>query len=380
MTTATTFAKIENKDVSHDQSTIYLDNGKVIHTDSNSSVSFEDDFDSIPIVDLADMYSSDLAKRKKVAKNIFDVCTKVGFFYAINHGIPDEISENTFKWSKEFFHSLTEDQKMEVYTGLLPDSEYQGYHPFGRYNRGNRKYNDLMEAFNFTYERDFDPLKPEKNSDCTEFKNLWPSSLPGFKENMFKYHSECLKVSRTLIKIVALALDLPEDYFDEAVTTPAACMRILHYPQQDVTEDEQNGIGAHSDFEIFTLVNPGKVSGLQVLNKRNFWVKVPPIEGALVVNVADCLMRLTNDKFVSTIHRVVNNSATTRYSIPFFFGFNPNYVLNPLPTCVSEENPQKYPVTTCREYLIWRAQRAKANKKEIDEMFAQKASKKQSES
>jgi len=124
--------------------------------------------------------------------------------------------------------------------------------------------------------------------------------------------------------------------------------------------DDQLGIGAHTDFECFTFVSQDEQGGLEVLSKSGYWVKAKPIPGSLVVNIADCFMRQTNDFFVSTVHRVVNKSGAERYSCPFFFGFDRSKLLEPVPSCVSEDNPMKYPIVTSGEYYKWRAARSKA--------------------
>ncbi|KAG7887665.1 hypothetical protein KL936_004362 [Ogataea polymorpha] len=348
-----------------------LANGIEVRENNDFSV---DDFDHIPILDISRMWSDDFEERKSLSTELREVCSKVGFFYAKNHGVPKEIASGPFRQARNFFSQPME-KKMEVYTGLLPENCYYGYHPLAEYNMNGKKYNDLYEAFNFGYEFEEDPEKPKEKPDHYENSNIWPTGkgLENFKKEIFDYHRHLLTLSRRLIRIMALALDLPEDYFDEAVKFPAAGMRLVHYPPQKVDADEQVGIGAHTDFECFTLVNQDMVGGLEVLNKSGNWVKAPYIEDTFVVNVADCLMRLTNDTFVSTVHRVVNNtSGTDRYSCPFFFGVDKRYVLNPLPTCVSSEKPAKYPVTTCGEYLAWRASLSKARRQKAKELAEQK--------
>jgi isopenicillin N synthase-like dioxygenase len=112
--------------------------------------------------------------------------------------------------------------------------------------------------------------------------------------------------------------------------------------------------------ECFTFVTQDDCGGLEVLSKQGAWIRASPIPGSIVVNIADCFMRQTNDFFVSTVHRVVNQSGRERYSAPFFFGFNRSKVLEPLPTCVSDENPMKYPTMTAGEYYKWRTNTNKA--------------------
>lgn len=211
---------------------------------------------------------------------------------------------------------------------------------------------DLSEAFNWAYDPAEDPEAVDKEGKSV---SIWPSDLPGFREGLYAYHTKLLQLSRRLTRIFALALHLPEDYFDEYVKKPEAGMRILHYPAQERSADDQQGIGAHTDVECFTIVTQDSCGGLEVLSKGGSWIKASPIEGSFVVNIADCFMRQTNDFFVSTVHRVINRTGKERYSVPFFWGFDRTKLLEPVPTCVSSENPMKYPVVTGGEYYHWRS-------------------------
>lgn len=214
----------------------------------------------------------------------------------------------------------------------------------------------MSEAFNWAY----DPVEdPESAPDCPPSVSIWPTNLPGFREGLYAYHTQLLRLARRLTGIFGLALHLPEDYFDDYIRKPEAGMRILRYPEQKHPVDEQNGIGAHTDVECFTIVTQDSTGGLEVLSKEGVWVKARPIPGSFVVNIADCFMRQTNDFFVSTIHRVVNLSGKERYSMPFFFGFDRAKPLEPVPTCVSEDNPMKYPIMTGGEYYTWRSNKQK---------------------
>jgi len=243
---------------------------------------------------------------------------------------------------------------MEVDTALVPN-EYVGYHAMKNYNRNERKHHDLSEAFNLAYSPEQDPENPSTEPGTS----IWPADVPGFKEGLYAYHTPMLQFARKMTQIFALALHLPESYFDEYIKRPEAGMRILHYPAQEHSADDQNGIGAHTDFECFTIVNQDASGGLEVLGKAGNWVRARPVPNSFVINIADCFMRQTNDFFVSTVHRVINKSGKERYSIPFFYGLDRSMPLEPIPTCVSETNPMKYPVMTAGEYYLWRAKKSK---------------------
>ena len=174
--------------------------------------------------------------------------------------------------------------------------------------------------------------------------------LPNFKAEVLLYWQECLKLARRLVKIFALCLDLPEDYFDRFTTYPGSDGVFNFYPAmtpEEAASSQDVGIGSHTDLQCFTLLWQDLLGGLQVLNKEGQWIKASPIPGTLVVNIGDYLMRLSNDKFKSTVHRAYNRSTVDRYSMPFFFGFNFNEKCGVLPSCTSEANPPKYEPISC---------------------------------
>ncbi|KAH8887973.1 Clavaminate synthase-like protein [Thozetella sp. PMI_491] len=331
-----------------------LNNGAVFTFNSNVATNL----DKIPIVDAAGIWSANLEDRQKVAEEIRRAASGIGFFYLINHGIDRKYAKGVMGQAKRFFE-LPIKKKMEVFTGLVPN-EYVGYHPMECYNRNGWKHQDLSEAFNWAYDPREDPDAVDLNQPAV---SIWPSDLAGFREELYAYHTQLLNLSRRLTRIFALALHLPETYFDDFVKRPEAGMRILHYPEQEHSADDQNGIGAHTDVECFTIVTQDSAGGLEVLSKSGDWIKAEPIEDSFVVNIADCFMRQTNDFFKSTIHRVINKSGKERYSAPFFFGFDREKLLEPVPTCVSEENPMKYPVMTGGQYYMWRTNKQKATNK-----------------
>lgn len=163
------------------------------------------------------------------------------------------------------------------------------------------------------------------------------------------YWAACLTLARKLVRIFALSLGLEEMYFDEKVTYPGADMVLNYYPPRTAEEEAENaiGLGSHTDLQCFTLLWQDMVGGLQVLTREGQWIKAPPIEGTIVVNIGDFLMRVSNETFKSTVHRVFNASKAERLSMPFFFGFNFNEVCGVIPSCASEENPAKYEPICC---------------------------------
>ncbi|KAG8842694.1 hypothetical protein FRB91_003985, partial [Serendipita sp. 411] len=159
-----------------------------------------------------------------------------------------------------------------------------------------------------------------------------------------------VKLGLRLFPLLALALDLPENFFDDKVTKPAAIMRILHYPPQSGRVDDRViGIVMRQVFTI--LYQQDEIPALQVLNSAGKWIQAIPIHGTLVVNLGDQLARWTNDVFKSTVHRAINRSGVRRYSIPLFFGTDYDVPIEALPSCVSDTHPAKYEPITAGEYV-----------------------------
>jgi len=131
------------------------------------------------------------------------------------------------------------------------------------------------------------------------------------------------------VRIFALSLDLEEDYFDSRTTYPGSDGVFNYYPPRTEEETRNNsvGLGSHTDLQLFTLLWQDMIGGLQILNNEGQWIIVTPIEGTIVVNIGDFMMRLCNDTYKSTVHRVYNQSTGERVSMPFFFGkINQNYI------------------------------------------------------
>jgi isopenicillin N synthase-like dioxygenase len=154
-----------------------------------------------------------------------------------------------------------------------------------------------------------------------------------------------------LHKAFARDLKLDDDYFSAMLDQPMATLRLLHYPTPEKPPAKgQIGAGEHTDYGNVTLLLTDGVAGLEVRTRDNQWIKAPALEHGFICNIGDCLMRWTNDVYVSTPHRVQLPSAE-RYSIAFFLDPNPTARVEVLETCIDADNPAKYPPVSGAEYL-----------------------------
>ncbi|ODO11636.1 hypothetical protein I350_00420 [Cryptococcus amylolentus CBS 6273] len=320
------------------------------------------DFTSIPIVDLSDARSPEFEKRKAVADNIRDACLNAGFFYVKNHGVALDVVEKTYEQSKEFFKLPAEVKKS---VDISKSENFRGYMGLLTENNDPTNKGDMHEAFNMGLDPEVDPAsfaQDIKEGELKHSENLWPDEKDWqgakvFKQANLDYYKQVLALGQSLFPLFALALNLPETFFDDKILHPAAIMRILFYPA--LAREEQDrltpGIGAHTDFECFTILRQDDVpSALQVQNRKGDWVDAPYIHDTFVINIGDQFARWTNDIFVSTRHRVLPALAKDRYSIPFFFGCDHDVPLIPPETCVTKDRPARYEVMSAGAYVHMR--------------------------
>ncbi|KAF1936245.1 Clavaminate synthase-like protein [Clathrospora elynae] len=316
----------------------------------------------IPVVDLSPSFSSSLADRQAVADQIRKACTTSGFFYISNHGVPESARDGILHQAERFMHDLPLEKKEELH---LKNNKFGlGWEP-SEYTSiaGDR---EEKEVFNFAYEAALDRTGGDglyRNLDgSTESSNMWPreEDLAGFYEAVKEYYGAALDLARHLFRLFALSLYLPETYFDSMTTHPGGIARLLYYPPpknplpNHLSNEEQIGLGAHSDYECFTILLTSTTPGLEILKPSGHWHIASHLPGAFIVNVADFLMRWTNGLYKSTVHRVVNRSSEPRYSVPFFFSVNYDTVIETLPMCVKEGEESTWKPIRAGEYILER--------------------------
>ena len=302
---------------------------------------------AIPVVDLSDFLSDEEKRKKTFVQAIGNAYEDVGFVAVKNHGIPNELIADLYKYVQQFF-SLPIDKKKHYEKPELAGQ--RGYTSFGKEHAKGSEAPDLKEFFQFgqTVE-DNDPIKSEYP------ENITVNEVPQFTPTFFKAYRAFEKSGSALLRAIALYLDLNENYFDEHVHNGNSILRAIHYPP--IMQEPKSAIRAeqHEDINLITLLVGASADGLQILTNQNEWVGVTSLPEQIVVNVGDMLQRLTNNKLKSTTHRVVNPPRamwhTSRFSIPFFLHPKSEMSLVCLESCVDKNHPKAYPDATAGEYL-----------------------------
>jgi isopenicillin N synthase-like dioxygenase len=298
-------------------------------------------FTEIPVVDVSGLFGTD-EERATVAETLGRAARDVGFLYVTGSGVPDELFRDLLTVTKSFF-GLPVEEKMKVYIGN--STNHRGYVPTGEEGGyvselpDDKRPDDLKEAFDLSLELPADDPEYLAGNPMLG-PNQWPE-LPGMKQMVNRYYDAVLGFGKALLQGFALALGEPADRFDQFVTRAPSQLRLIHYPL-DRNATDAIGIGAHTDFEVFTLLKP-TAPGLEVLNGVGEWIDAPPMDGAFVVNIGDMLEIWSNGAFVSTTHRV-RKVAEERYSFPLFFNVDYDVLVSPLERFVREDGSNKLPL------------------------------------
>jgi isopenicillin N synthase-like dioxygenase len=313
---------------------------------------------AIPVIDISPLVSGSPAQAQAVAKALGHACRDVGFFYISGHGVPPALMERVFDTSAAFFTGPASIREAVSFSG---PGDNRGYIRLGGETLDPGKPPDVKEAFNIGLE--LPPDDPQMLARAPfRAANLWPD-MPGFRDTMLDYFNRVWRLGRDLHRRFALDLGLEPDYFETRLDRPNATLRLLHYPQSTTPPSEgQLGAGVHTDYGNVTLLATDEVGGLMVQDRSGRWLDAPVIPDTFVCNIGDCLMRWSNDVYVSTPHKVVN-PGKDRYSVAFFLDPNPDAVVACLPTCVSTDRPAKYAPITGAEFLRSRLEPTYAAKK-----------------
>ncbi|CAN5448701.1 2-oxoglutarate and iron-dependent oxygenase domain-containing protein [soil metagenome] len=312
---------------------------------------------TVPIIDLAPYFSGTPEGKASVAREVDEAARSIGFLVITNHGISPALIERVSSLSRTFFAMPLADKRK---VDRPRDDAVRGYSAVGEeglsYSLEEAAPGDLKESFSIG---PANVPNDEYHRGPAAGAHFEPNNYPpieGFREAYDEYFEAMSDLSRSLMRIFALALALPETFFDDKIDDHISMFRVLSYPPQtEATLPGQLRAGAHSDYGSLTVVLPDD-KGLQVFNKAGQWVDVPQVDGGLVVNIADLMMQWTNDQWVSTLHRVVNPPldiahTNRRQSLVFFHQPNYDAIVECLPSCLEPGEAPKYAPISSGDHL-----------------------------
>ena len=295
--------------------------------------------EAIPVIDVSGAVTGN--NIEGVAKAIYQAATAHGFFYISGHGIDQHLIDQAFAVSKAFFA-----QPIVNKASVAVNTHQRGWMAQGMSQLPGAKTHDLKEVFFWGTPTNADDPDVKAGKPLVAV-NQWPTdAFPRLETELLPYYNAVCTVARSIMAAVAVSLDQSADYFIACYETPLARGQLVYYPPSTAEHEAEGrfGVAPHTDFGVLTLLLQDDSGGLQVHSKSGEWIEAPPIEGTLVCNIGDLLARWSNNRFASTVHRVVNRSKNARYSIPVFFDPHTDTIIDPTDLGVLKEDSHYEPV------------------------------------
>jgi isopenicillin N synthase-like dioxygenase len=303
----------------------------------------------VPVIDVsAFLRPSEASERQAVGRQIRAACIDIGFFYISGHGFSSAELDDMLVQGHRFF-TLPSAEKCRILASNSPAR--LGYIQTGGLNPAVNLATrpDLKERL-------FMIREPEVGEHVASTSHIgqsqWPdaAALPGFEVAMKAYTTRTAALARALVRAFAVSLNLPEHALDRLHDRMECGHAFNFYPPSDAAQEPAWGFTPHTDYGSFTILLQDQSGGLQARNAAGNWIAVPPVKDTFVINVADLLARCTNDLYVSTLHRVVSRTSSARLSISYFATPNPDAEMAVFESCISPENPARYPPVIAGEY------------------------------
>mmetsp|Transcript_14661 Transcript_14661/g.23067 ORF Transcript_14661/g.23067 Transcript_14661/m.23067 type:complete len:379 (+) Transcript_14661:103-1239(+) len=350
------------------------------HSQADGKVDME-----VPVIDLAPFRAADTGigpcaslpeSALKVAQQWREAFSTLGFAQIVGHGVPDEVIEKAYTVVRKFFE-LPFEEKKKCDLGL-------GYGPGGFTPQGVERVSGTASRPDGTSILGAEKARPpdyvENMLVHRRPTDVIPAGVDGYREAVYSYHDEMSRLLRTIMRLTAVCLDLPIDFFDTYFfdcSEPPRCegsvtVRCAYYPkvpEDYVTPPGQLRYGEHTDYQGFTIlwqdhnaVGPQTAKeglsppsgGLQVRLPNHEWIDCPPVAGAFTVNAGDLIQAWSNDVLLSNTHRVLMPPPGDRHdrlSLVFFTGPKKDTVVECLPTCCGPDRPAKYAPISAEEHL-----------------------------
>jgi|GEM_PF-16309 len=311
----------------------------------------------VPVIDISPFLKGTSEDRHRIAQVVGQACQDIGFFSITGHGVPEGLISRMADISRCYFDlPLTEKMRIPV------SSSGVGYVPLFQEalaaSLGEKTPGDLKESFNVG--RHFASY-------------TWPENPPELRSTWIEYFTALNALGGAIMRMFAMALELPEGYFDDKINPPMAFLRAINYPSPlEPPQINQLRAGAHSDYGTLTiLLSENKPGGLQVRSRAGRWLDVVSPPGSFVVNIGDMMQMWTNDKWLSTVHRVVNppaaeqahmdqgvRSDSRRQSLVFFHTPHENTLIECLPSCTSADNPPRHAPIRAADHMRQKSAKA----------------------
>jgi isopenicillin N synthase-like dioxygenase len=302
--------------------------------------------EEIPILDMAPFLAGEDGALEILAAELRHAQENVGFYFIINHGVPQKLLSRTNNNLIRFF-DMSDETKRSFPNYVPPLSTI---YVSSTVNENTKP--DLNEMLRMVRERPAD--HPAIKAGLTSHgPNHWPAEdlLPGWKAEMLEYYDAMENLGSRMLPLYARALDMPADYFDGLFDDPVWTTRNQHYAAVEA-EENQFGIAPHRDHGFLTLLPVAAEAGLQIGKADGSWLPVSNIEGAIIVNTGEYLNRWTNGRFMATPHRVIPPK-NDRYSLAFFYNPTWDTVSDTIPSCMSEDNPPQFKPVRFQDYRDW---------------------------
>jgi isopenicillin N synthase-like dioxygenase len=314
----------------------------------------------VPVIDLAPFLDGEAAGKTAVVRAIGRACEDIGFFTIVGHGVNAALVRRMSDVSRAFFDLPVADKQR---VRRPKPEQSRGYVGLGEENLSygvGQATTDLKEFFAIgPVDVPEEPYYTCPAAYPSFAPNVWPARPPELRAVYTEYYRATERLADDLMRAFALALDLRGDFFRDKTDRHISGIRVINYPDQPAAPAVgQLRAGAHSDYGALTILKAENVpGGLQVLNRAGQWVDVAPVADSFVINLGDLMMHWTNDRWISTLHRVVNPPrdralGSRRQSIVFFYQPNYDAVIECLPGCSGPGNPAKYAPVTSGEHRL----------------------------
>ena len=312
----------------------------------------------VPVVDISGWRVA--TARASIAEEVDAACSNVGFLQIVGHATPQFLIDDMLRAADALFARPLDEKR----TWIPPAPEInRGYAPIGTeslsYSLGREAPPDLFEAFNIGLDDVPGTAVYQARAHDLFAANIWPTTLD-VSAPIVAYFGAVAELARRLTRIFAVALGLDEDFFVDKTDHSTDTMRMNHYlrrPGEPEPIDGQQRMGAHTDYGIVTVLYADPVAGLEIVAPDGSWRSVVPEPGAFLVNLGDLTAEWTNDRWRSTLHRVVpptrsQSGPARRRSVAFFHDGNHDALVECLPTCVGVDNPARYPPVLAGDHLM----------------------------